>query len=364
MSNSLQENIIDDALRAANEGYIQRHIIQNYGIEYFLAVQKIEKLLIHITPREKIQIYNMLEEILIQNQTGPNLSFLLRTHDWAMKEILIAMFLHETPNIGTQNKHVPGRIQTAEYCWHLYFGRPVNDGINYLIMGITQEFGRGNLIFKKIAREPEPIEDTMEELNNALLEPEVEIVEDIDRVRQPRRRLMRPEQRTVINSISPIPLEEQSDDDLPQYTVRPPGSRRGALRFGEVESDFSNPPEALQPSGSTGIHRIERDYTQTYVPTYETFIRGIFLNNASPAEINKKLIVSKNPDKEFISKPFDEKNTIPKLCLACSHNKPDFVTIPCGHFTYCGDCQLQIQDNNNRCPMCKEENIKFLQIFM
>ena len=74
----------------------------------------------------------------------------------------------------------------------------------------------------------------------------------------------------------------------------------------------------------------------------------------------KEMQVIDKPDEKFETGPFNKEHSSHKSCMACCDNRVDYITTPCGHFTYCGDCQPKIRDD--RCPIFKCENIKYQRI--
>lgn len=70
------------------------------------------------------------------------------------------------------------------------------------------------------------------------------------------------------------------------------------------------------------------------------------------------------PVQKVVSSPFEENNKSYKECKICMVNAPNFINIPCGHFSYCGECLDKAPtDIQKKCFLCKDEVEKFQQIF-
>ena len=119
------------------------------------------------------------------------------------------------------------------------------------------------------------------------------------------------------------------------------------------------------------------DYSVDPIPVRRTYNPGFIIDgssentpenfiNPSPIIIERKeedIIFTENEDKDKIEcEPLNDENLTINECLACSTNKPDYITVPCGHVTYCGDCIHNII--NKRCPICRKDDIQYMRIFL
>jgi len=52
-----------------------------------------------------------------------------------------------------------------------------------------------------------------------------------------------------------------------------------------------------------------------------------------------------------------------KLCVVCGKHKRTHLALPCMHFSYCGDCVVELRKNNvKECIVCNERNITFSKV--
>merc|ERR1711964_573193 len=52
-----------------------------------------------------------------------------------------------------------------------------------------------------------------------------------------------------------------------------------------------------------------------------------------------------------------------KTCAVCMERTPTRACLPCGHLCLCGPCTARVRDNDNRCPICRRDCVKFQRIY-
>jgi hypothetical protein len=53
-----------------------------------------------------------------------------------------------------------------------------------------------------------------------------------------------------------------------------------------------------------------------------------------------------------------------KCCVVCLTNKPEFIAVPCGHFSYCEKCIHSYQSAFKKCAVCRKAVVNFCRVFM